>query len=306
MPWGTLVPIAAAYAACYELTHYLSYSHWILPAGLRLACLLLLPYRMWPAIVVGEALPVFENAMMCVRQLGWAWAGISAIPFVLLCIPVVRWIRNRMPLYLADGQINMGMILLATLACALITALRTDTAVFAALMHGKGGMATWHAEGLVDLQAYILGSYLGALTLTPTLLALHERFSGPCSWKSFWRSRLTHDVALGVIPFLTTIVVMAPSGSITPADVQQLHLYRLAVLIPVLVLTMRHGWRGAALAGMLSSIALATTSAVLMDPAMIRAQAVLALTISGSLLAGVSMPHVVTLRPAFARKSRGD
>lgn len=295
--WGTFFAVAAAYAACYELTRHFSYSHWILPAGLRLACLLLLPYRLWPALAFGEALPVFENAALCASRLGLAWAGISAIPFILLCMPAVRWVRNRMPLFTSDRQINMPMLLIVTLVCALITAVRTDAAVFAALTSGSGGMSAWRAEGVIDLLAYILGAYLGALTLTPVLLAAREWFDGPVSWNAVVRNRLTRDVALGVTPLLALIATLS---SVTTG--LGLDLCRLAVLIPVVALTKRHGWQGAAVAGLLSSITLATTSKVLLDPSMIRAQVLLALTISGALLVGARMTHYATLVPMHWRK----
>lgn len=284
--WGQILAVAAAYAACYEVTRYFSYSHWILTAGLRLGCLLLVPYRFWPALILGESLPVVQNALLHQADFGWAWTCVSSIPFIPLCMPFVKAIREKMPLYDANGQLNATTILFATLVCALITAVRTDMAVFAALIVTPDGWDAWRSEALIDLLAYVLGAYLGALSLAPMLLVLREGFRENLSWKRFFESRLTRDVALGALPLLLVFAAVASVSSGLSLDV-----LRLGMAVPVIALTARHGWKGTAITGMLSSIALATTSATLLDPAMIRTQVILALVISGSLIVGIKRSH---------------
>lgn len=292
-PWGQIIAVAAAYAACYEVTRYFSYSHWILTAGLRLACLLLVPYRFWPALILGEALPVAQNALLHAEDFGWAWASVSAIPFIPLCMPFIKAIRERMPLYDGNGQINATTLLFATLACAAVTAVRTDLAVFAALIVNPDGWEAWRAEGLIDLLAYVLGAYLGALSLAPVLLATREWFRDSLSWHRFFTSQLIRDVAVGALPLLIAITTAASASSGLGLDV-----LRLATAVPVIALTLRHGWKGTAVGGLLSSVALATTSTVLLDPAMIRTQVILALVISGSLFAGIRQSHAAADRHA--------
>ena len=282
VPLGQVLAVAAAYAACYEVARYFSYSHWILTAGLRLACLLLVPYRFWPALILGESVPVMQNALLHGEDFGWAWASVSAIPFIPLCMPFVKAIRERMPLYDANGQLNANTILYATLVCALVTAVRTDAAVFAALIVNPDGWEAWRAEGLIDFLAYVLGAYLGALSLAPILLAVSEWFRESLSWKRLLASRLTRDVALGALPLFILFAVTASVSTGLTLDV-----LRLAIAAPVIALTARHGWTGTAIGGLLASVALATTSATLLDPAMIRAQVIVALVISGSLFVGI-------------------
>src|ERR1700754_3132447 len=120
--WGRFLAVAGAYAACYELTRNVSFSHWMLPAGLRLACLFLVPRRYWPALAVGEALPIAEMAALHASAFGVIWAFLVSIPPILLCMPAMAWLLNRTALRRADGQINMSMLIFATLACAAITA----------------------------------------------------------------------------------------------------------------------------------------------------------------------------------------
>jgi glucose-6-phosphate-specific signal transduction histidine kinase len=134
--------------------------------------------------------------------------------------------------------------------------------------------------------AWFLGAYLGALTLTPMILALRERLAlqpgGMVTLKAVWQSVLTRDALFIAIPVLALLMVAA-----SQLDGMALQCVRMAMAVPVIVLTLRHGWHGTAIGGMLASIALAATSFELRDPAMIQAQVVLAFVISTSLLFGV-------------------
>jgi hypothetical protein len=57
--WGTFIAkglgIAMLYGVAYLALRYISFNQWFLPAGLRAACLLFLPYRYWPFVFLGEA-----------------------------------------------------------------------------------------------------------------------------------------------------------------------------------------------------------------------------------------------------------
>ncbi|MDQ0010985.1 glucose-6-phosphate-specific signal transduction histidine kinase [Luteibacter jiangsuensis] len=281
--WGRYVAVAGAYAACYELTRYFSFSHWTLTAGLRLACLLMAPKRYWPALAVGEALPIAEMAILHASLYGTLWAILASIPPILVCMPAVAWLRSRTTLLRPNGQINMGMIMLATLVCAMVTA--TDNSlVLATVVMDDGSPAP--SPTLPIFLAWALGSYLGALTLTPTIVALRERLAaqpgGVVAWRAVWRSSLTRDALLIVIPSLALLMIAA-----SQATDGALQCARIAMSVPVVVLTWRHGWHGAAIGGMLASIAMASTSFQLQNPAMIQAQVVLAFVISTSLLFGI-------------------
>src|SRR5215471_14025461 len=71
--WIRHLLVAALYAVGYVLLRSVSVSNWNLPAGLRLVCLLLVPYRYWPALIVGEAIPVGYQALDCQHLFGWTW-----------------------------------------------------------------------------------------------------------------------------------------------------------------------------------------------------------------------------------------
>lgn len=289
--WTQMVAAAAAYAACYELTRHFSFSHWILPTGLRLTCALLVPRRFWPALIIGEALPVFENAALCIPRFGMTWGLLASTPLIVPCMLLVTWMRRYAGIYRGSGEVNMPMILFATAGAAVITAVFTEAALLAALAASPG---SWpEIDPVAYFLAYLLGAYLGALTLTPTILALRERLarSESVPWSILWTSPLARESAFAALPvsLLLTVGALSSEGHLQQG-------LRLAMALPVVIATARHGWRGAAVAGMFASIAVASTSSALMDPKMIQAQVVIALVVSTSLMAGVyvarrSMPR---------------
>lgn len=280
--WGRCIAVAGAYAACYELTRNVSFSHWMLPAGLRLACLLLVPRRFWPALAVGEFLPIAEMAALHASLFGVLWAVLASFPPIVVCMPAVAWVQRRASLLRADGRINMGMILAATLLCSLLVAIDNGLTLTTVSM-GDGSPSPDVTAQL--MLAWVLGCYLGALALTPTILALRERVlrAGPkLHVRDVLTSPLLRDIALIAMPCLLIAMICADHAQGT-----WLQVARMAMAVPVLVLTLRHGWHGTAITGLLASAAMASTSFELQDPSMIRAQVVLAFVLSTTLLFGV-------------------
>ena len=285
LAWGRYLAVAGAYAACYELTRNISFSHWMLPAGLRLACLLLVPRRYWPALAVGEALPIAEMAALHATSFGFLWAAMAALPPILLCMPAMAWLRKRHTLTRPDGQVNMGFILASTLICAVITT-AANASVLATVSMADGSAAP--AITMPLMLAWVLGCYLGALTLTPLILAIRERLAilpgGAPTWYAVRHSPLIRDAVLFVVPCLALLLLVADGAG---DDDGLLTCVRIGMAIPVIAMTLRHGWHGAAVGGMLASVAQASTSFHLQDPAMIRSQAVLAFVATTALIFGV-------------------
>lgn len=291
--WGQYTAIAAAYAATYEVVRHVTYSHWTLTAGLRLACLLLMPFRFWPALALGETLPLVENAWMCETDFGAAWALSASVPMIVLFMACVKPLRLRWNLYDGGGRLRMELLLAATLGCALITGVATALTLETALLSSPGA---WPDLSLVKyFWAYILGAYLGTLTLTPILLALTERARAmpTATLVDVWRSPLFRDALLW-LPVMAGLTVLA----IATADDTTRQLARLGLLWPTIALTWRHDWHGAAVGGFAASVALAMTGTVLLDPAMVRAQVIFALTLSGLLAVGARASRTV---PAAVR-----
>jgi glucose-6-phosphate-specific signal transduction histidine kinase len=291
--------VTVAYAVCYTLLRDVSVSHWMLPAGLRVLCLLLVPYRYWPALFVGEALPLAYNGWLYHERFGWLWACALTVPPVMLSAPWFAWCRRRMMLF-RGGQINMGLLLLSVLMEGTISGLANCMTL--GVMHTHGGEVTPDVTWPIALN-YFLGSYLGALTLVPLFFAL--RPSVP-KWRVAWadviRSTFVRDCVTGVVPPLLLMVWIAASVQ----NIDMVQVARMAMFLPVAWLTLRHGWRGAAIAGALASVAVELTMTVVRDPAVMQAQALIAFAVSSLLMLGARLPHVVTnAKPGDGEASRG-
>lgn len=295
--WGRQLAVAAAYAVGYLLLRSVSASHWSLPAGLRLACLLLVPSRCWPALIVGEFIPVGYHAWDCREEFGLNWALLAAIPPIAPLALAVAWCQRRSRLFWGDHQINMIMLLGVTLLGGLLTA-GCNAAVLAATRMPADLVAPAVTAQVVF--GYFLGNYLGALTLVPATLALYLWLTGSPSTNagaSLWQSHLARDCAVGVV--LPLLLFM---GMVLSSRGDSMQVFRIAMFLPVVWLTSRHGWQGAAFGGALASMAVATTSSIVRDPEVIQAQALIAFAITTLLMLGSRIAH----QTHSARSSQAD
>ncbi len=281
--WGRHVAVCLGYALGYVLLRHVSVSHWNLPAGLRVTCLLLLPYRYWPALLIGECIPVDYHAWHCLDDFGWRWSALAAIPPLLPLMAVVAWARRHTRLLQDRYRINMPMLLGVILAGAVVTAI-DDVFVVMAVQMPIGQPAP-----VLDAQVifgYFMGNYLGALAIAPTMIAIHLARSGKHDGEPLWRSRLAKDTVIGV---LTPLLVLM--GLVFSSQGDSMQVFRIAMFLPVVWLTSRHGWQGAALGGTLASIAVTMTSSIVRDPAVIQAQALIAFAITTLLMLGSRIAH---------------
>ncbi|MHA7019886.1 MASE1 domain-containing protein [Xanthomonas euvesicatoria] len=75
--------LSLGYCVVYLLVWHLSVDQWYLPAGLRAASLLFMPYRRWPFLLVGDAAAMLwlRVPMLETRDYAPIWAYLS--PFLL-------------------------------------------------------------------------------------------------------------------------------------------------------------------------------------------------------------------------------
>jgi glucose-6-phosphate-specific signal transduction histidine kinase len=284
--WGRQAAVSGAYALCYIVLRDMSVSHWNLPAGLRIACLLLFPYRYWPALIVGELMPVGYHAWRNQDEFGWRWAVWAAIPPMLLLAPLVAWCRPRARLLRGAHQINAAMLLSMTLIGALLTTCGNVAALAAVHLPAAEAPPAIYAHVLLG---YFLGNYLGALAIAPSATALYLWVIESRSESigvALWQSPLARDCLIGVILPLLALMCLVLSSE---GDVAQV--CRMAMFLPVVWLTSRQGWQGAALGGTLASTAVTLTSVMVRDPAVIQAQALIAFAVTTLLLLGTRIGH---------------
>lgn len=278
--WTQQVAVAIAYALVFALLRQVSFSHWFVFAGLRLSALLLVPYRYWPGLLLGEMGPLACTAIENSGKFGWLWGASLVVPPMLFVMPVVRWCRERRRIFPTSATTDINLLLLCTLAASVIwTAVNMATLLLMRLPPGTT-LPGW--EEIIGI--YFVGSFLGILTLTPLVLMVREQLLRGGThqlWSRLARSRLMMDAACLLVPSLALLVWLASSAM--GAASQEA---RIAMFVPVVWLALRHGWHGAAVGGTAASIAVVLTMPRHFDPDTLHAQVFIAFAISTMMLLG--------------------
>lgn len=275
------VAVAVAYAAGYALMHHLSFSHWALFAGFRLSALLFVPYRFWPALLVGESAALVGNAVDCANDYGWLWGATYIVPPMLFTMPVVRWCRERRRLFPTTTTTNMNVLLLTTFAVALIGT-SVNMATYS-LMRGVE-VDAFDVKAQVVAGWYFVGNYMGVLTIVPLVLLAREALLAT-GWRRLWvrlsESRLVMESICLLVPALALLVWLASRAAGEAAQEA-----RVAMFLPVAWLALRHGWRGAAVGGTVASIAVVLSMPAVEDSDTLHAQVFIAFTTTTMLMLG--------------------
>jgi glucose-6-phosphate-specific signal transduction histidine kinase len=228
--------LSTAYCACFLLAWRSSMDQWYLPAGLRVAALLFLPYRLWPCLLVGDAAALLAIRVPMLERGAnplWVWAS----PFLLMpCVALtVHAARRHLPRLLQQEY------LLLPLALALALWSTLCNLALNALFKGYTALAPLEA-----LTRYWLGDYLGMLMfILPALLWLRRKEPGIA------RPELHRNVLLSAAAVLALFLV---AGATHDHLAQQMLMAMMVV--PSIVLTLLHGWRGAAVGIVLANVAI--------------------------------------------------
>jgi glucose-6-phosphate-specific signal transduction histidine kinase len=230
------IAIAATYAAVYVISRELSQVFWALTIGLRLSALLIVPYRYWPALVIGEFIPIAYADYLCLNQLGWLWVVMRSFPPILLATPIVWWFRSKQGLFPSQRIVKVQPLLL----CVGVVATLFVFVDFAILLIARSATYHFHAS---DLLSTLVGELAGILTIVPLALCYKLR-DVSLSWKARVKSvatnRLTLDVIVVLLPTLLALLLMSRHAQ---EDSRQV--IRILMFVPVGWLTLKHGWRAA-------------------------------------------------------------
>lgn len=278
--WAQQLAVAVAYALLYTLLRHVTFSHWFPLAGLRFCVLLLMPYRYWPALLVGEAVPLGFIALDCLAQFGWMWSAFIAIPPMLFSMPLFYWCRERRELFTGKATPNINPLLLCIFVAAVIWA--AVNLVTASLVRGPS--VNYLPPYRVLAGANFIGNYIGILAVVPVALLVREEVlthGVRRLWKRFSESSLALETMCLLIPALSLLVWLA-SGVPGPGS-QEAHV---AMFLPVAWLALRHGWRGAAVGGTAASIAVVLAMPAHLDSTTLQAQVFVAFAITTTLMLG--------------------
>ena len=211
--------------------------YWALPYGLRFGALLLTPVRYWGWLFGAELLATAGIDMAHGLPLGWTGFLIEDLPEPLVMAGVL-WLLRRLNLHASlhsPQEVTRSLLSVVLIVAA-------TTAVDAAML------ALIHAPALPNLTTDVLGEdllshYLGILLIVPLLIMLlHTRFN-PRALTS-----LCMDGLLVMLPSMVILLMLSEHAAPQP------QFARVLSLAPVLFFAFRHGWRGASLAMIVSSL----------------------------------------------------
>ncbi len=228
------------YCLAYLAAWFHSLDQWFLPAGVRVVALLLLPYRLWPYILIGDcaALLLMRIPLMSVEKATWVFASSVLLPLTI-SIGVVALRRNYSSLH------DQAKWLPVIAICMAVWSAFSNIVINFAL-DGPSSATT-----LEFFYRRCIGQFLGILFFAlPTMLWLGRHHLAPKP-RHFLR-----DSALSCLTIALIFIAL-----VVPNDVKEYLRFGLpiAMLVPVIFLTFRHGWRGAATGIAFSSLAVAKT-----------------------------------------------
>ena len=278
--WWRHVAVAVVYALAVLLFRWVIVPHWLVVCGLHVAVLLLVPYRYWPALFVGESAAMLKTSITCEAQFGLLWSTLNLIPSIVFAAPIVYWARERRQM-LKQSEVNMGALLICVLLVSVVMTF-DSLGSLAITPLPKGYVIHWGEVA----GAWLLGNYLGALTIVPITLVVYQALIRQSSrtWLSaFGDSKLVIEVIGLLFPAMALLVWM---GTSAPLGTNTRQIAQIAAFLPVVWLALRHGWKGAAVGGMAASVAIIALMPEKFDHTTIQAQVLCAFVISTMLLVG--------------------
>lgn len=293
--WYRHVGVAVAFALGTSLFRTMIIPHWVLLCGFHLSVLLLVRYRYWPALLVGEAVSLAHLSITYAHQLGIAWAVLNIVPASLLIMPIAFACREKWHLFPTKDTISMGTLLIGSLLAACVMTCNNWLLLLLTKAAPEFGPISY---GQV-LSHWALGNYLGILTIVPIALALHlsiRRFGLNSLAAAAMESRLVMEGAFLLAPAMLLLIW---AGRAIP---QARDIAQMAMFMPMVWLALRHGWRGAAIGGTAASFAVIALMPQRSDLNTLQAEVVIAFAVSAMLLMGA---RIATLNQR-AEKERSD
>jgi glucose-6-phosphate-specific signal transduction histidine kinase len=232
--------LSAVYCLAYLAAWFSSLDQWFLPAGLRVAGLLLLPYRYWPYLFAGD---IAALLLLRVPRAGydgelWAYASPFLLPPLIATVPAL--LRNRLK------TIEQKIKWLPLMAPSIALWGWFSNMLINFVLSGPTSFASFD-----KLMKFSVGSWLGIfIVLLPWLVWL-ERDSGKISVHHFRR-----DLLISIITSSALYFSISFSGSLDPSLRQGMLMLMIA---PAIGLAFRHGWHGAAIGIFVANLAIAMT-----------------------------------------------
>jgi two-component system, NarL family, sensor histidine kinase FusK len=209
---------------------------WMLPYGLRFGALLLTPMRHWGWLLGAELAATASISMAQGMPLGWAGFAIDELP-ELLVMAGSLWLLRRFNLHVSlHSPQEVTRLLLSVVL--VVTATTAVDAALLAMIHPDSPELMLRVLG-----EELLSHYLGILLIVPLMIMLLRTRLDQRALAS-----LVMDGLLVMLPSMTILLVLSEQAAPQP------QFARVLSLAPVLFFAFRHGWRGASLAMLITSL----------------------------------------------------
>lgn len=263
------------YAVACVATRELSVDQFYLPAGVRVAALLLCPPRLWPYLLLGEYAYFAHLRIPLLEKYGLAWVLLASaflMPAVMLIVRMHRKLLARTTV--------LGVISIAVCAATIISLLNLGISYL-----------LWeplhNASFITNVMRYALGDFTGILILAPLALLWIRRAEEQWTPRSV-AATVGALVAMLVIGLQATPV---PASITAPGSLQLL----LILPIPAIALTCLLGWRGAAVGvaavNMILGLSTPSDHPASFDQATFATQQAMAIASVALLLLGARITH---------------
>lgn len=155
--------LAAAYAIAYWAGRSISVDQLYLPAGLRVAALLLLRPRWWPWLMLGEYAFFAISRYPMIERYGIAWAVVASV----VLMPTVAWIVHAHRAWMRSSNLSWVLSIAASSAIA-VTLLNQGWAYL--LMPARHEAVSW--SGVLR---FAVGDYVAILMFAPLVVLWQRR-----------------------------------------------------------------------------------------------------------------------------------
>ncbi|MEO6800917.1 MAG: MASE1 domain-containing protein [Rhodanobacter sp.] len=229
--------LGIGYLVLWLLLHTTVQPYWMLPYGLRFVALLLTPVRYWGWLVGAELAAVVAVDLDHGLPLGWGGLAVHALPGLIVTVACM-WLLRRLHLHPSLHSPQEVTRLLLSVVIVVTATTAANAAVLAGLQ------APQSPELMIRVVAEeLLSHYLAILLVAPVLIMVFRTRLQKASWL-----RLLTDGVLVMVPSMAILLVLSERAAPQP------QFARVLSLAPVLFFAFRHGWRGASLAMLVTSL----------------------------------------------------
>lgn len=228
--------LAAGYALLWLLLWSAAQPYWMLPYGLRFGALLLTPIRYWGWLLGAEFATSAGLGISQGLPTGWDGLIIETLPEPLVMAGGL-WLLRHFNLRAGRHTLQNPTRLWLPVAM-IVVATTTVDAIWLTLAH-----TTTTQQMMATLGEALLGHYLGILLMAPLMVMIVRSPPGRSAVNG-----LLADGALVLLPSMAVLLLLSGQAALQP------QFARVLSLAPVLYFAFRHGWRGASLAMIITSL----------------------------------------------------